>query len=141
MIGPTGARMQDAVKTVLAEDARSAPSPSDWIYVNNFVDIEKPIAIALPARRAGKFQEKMRKLIDDLKSALPGVFQSEDYQKRRSAIDEAFQRSRRRHFPRFTTKATEKGVIILRTPLGFTMAGGAKWGGDTARRIQCFARG
>jgi lon-related putative ATP-dependent protease len=122
VIGPAGARMQEAVKTVLAEDARSAPSPSDWIYVNNFVDVEKSIAIALPTGRAGKFQEKMHKLIDDLKSALPGVFQSEDYQKRRSAIDEAFQKKQAEAFAVLHDRAAEKGLLILRTPLGFTMA-------------------
>jgi lon-related putative ATP-dependent protease len=122
VIGPAGTRMQDAVKAVLAEVARSTPSPSDWIYVNNFADVEKPIAIALPGGRAGRFQETMRKLIDDLKGALPAVFQSEDYQKRRGAIDEAFQKKQAEAFAALHDRAAEKSVLILRTPLGFTMA-------------------
>lgn len=52
VIGPNGARMQNAVKTLLAEDARGKPSPSDWVYVNNFIDAERPIAIELPSGRA-----------------------------------------------------------------------------------------
>ena len=36
VIGPHGARMQEAVKAVLLEEARTRPSPSDWAYVNNF---------------------------------------------------------------------------------------------------------
>jgi hypothetical protein len=40
----------------------------------------KPIAIELPAGRARTFQDAIHKLIDDLKAALPAVFQSEDYQ-------------------------------------------------------------
>ena len=86
VIGPNGARMQDAVKAVLTEEARQKLSPSDWVYVNNFADPDRPIALELPGGRAGKFHEAMHKLVDDLKSALPAVFQSEDYQTRRGAI-------------------------------------------------------
>jgi predicted ATP-dependent protease len=122
VIGPNGARMQDAVKAVLADEARSRPSASDWVYVNNFADAERPIAIELPAGRARKFQDTMHKLIDDLKSALPAVFQSEDYQTRRGAIDEAFQKKQGEALSALRDKAAEKDIVILRTPLGFAVA-------------------
>ena len=51
VIGPNGGRMQDAVKEVLAREAQTRPAPSDWVYVNNFVDQDKPTAIELPAGR------------------------------------------------------------------------------------------
>jgi lon-related putative ATP-dependent protease len=121
-IGPYGVHMQDAVKAVLTEDARAKPRPSDWVYVNNFVDADKPIAIELPAGRARNFQEAMHKLIDDLKTALPAVFQSEDYQTRRGAIDEAFQKKQAEGFSTLRDKAAEKDIVILRTPLGFALA-------------------
>ena len=92
VIGPNGARMQDAVKAVLTDGAQVKLSPSDWIYVNNFTETDRPVAIEMPAGRARKFHDAMHKLIDDLKSALPAVFQSEDYQTRRGAVDEAFQK-------------------------------------------------
>jgi hypothetical protein len=90
VIGPEGARMQQAVKALLAahaDHARPGSHPSDWIYVNNFENAERPIAISLPARRARAFQAAMQKLIDDFKSALPAIFQSEEYQTRRGAIN------------------------------------------------------
>jgi hypothetical protein len=49
VIGPSGARMQQAVETVLQEAARKKTRPSDWVYVNNFAETHNPIAIALPA--------------------------------------------------------------------------------------------
>jgi lon-related putative ATP-dependent protease len=122
VIGPDGARMQEAVKAVLADEARGRPSPSDWVYVNNFVDSDRPIAIELPAGRARTFQEAMHKLVDDLNSALPAVFQSEDYQTRRAAIDEAFQKKQSDAFSALRDKAAEKDIVILRTPLGFALA-------------------
>jgi lon-related putative ATP-dependent protease len=122
VIGPAGARMQEAVKAVLAEEARTRPSPSDWVYVNNFEGADKPIAIELPAGRARKFAAAMRELIDDLKMALPAVFQSEDYQTRKSAIDESFQKKQGEAFSALRDKAGEKGVVIVRTPFGFAFA-------------------
>lgn len=122
VIGRHGARMQDAVKGVLTERARAKPSPSDWVYVNNFATADRPIAIELPAGRARKFQDAMHKLIDDLKAALPALFQSEDYHTRRGAIDESFQKKQGEALSALRDKAAEQGVVILRTPLGFALA-------------------
>jgi hypothetical protein len=63
----------------------SRESPPDWVYVNNFVNATKPVAIELSAGQAPKFNHALRGLIEDLKTALPAVFQSEDYQRRRGA--------------------------------------------------------
>jgi lon-related putative ATP-dependent protease len=122
VIGPNGARMQDAVKALLVDEARGKPSPSDWVYVNNFVDADRPVAIELPAGRARKFHDAMHKLIDDLKSTLPAVFQSEEYQTRRGAIDETFQKKQGEAFSALRDKAAEKSIVLLRTPLGFALA-------------------
>ncbi len=124
VIGPNGARMQDAVKALLEDETRTRPSPSDWVYVNNFVNPDRPIAIELPTGRARKFHEAMHKLIDDLSAALPAVFQSEDYQTRRGAIDESLQHKQSEAFSALRDKAAEKNVILLRTPLGFALAPG-----------------
>jgi lon-related putative ATP-dependent protease len=122
VIGPNGARMQAAVKAILVEEASAKARPSDWVYVNNFVDPDRPIAIELPGGRARGFQAAIHKLIDDLRTALPAVFQSEDYQTRREAIDESFQRKQGEAFSALRDKAAERDVIIVRTPLGFALA-------------------
>ena len=114
--------MQEAVKTMLAADARTRPSPRDWVYVNNFAKPDQPIAIELPSGRAPGFKEAMRKLIEDLKIAAPAAFQSEDYQTRRSAIDEAFQKKQFEAFSGLREKAGEKAILLLRTPVGFALA-------------------
>lgn len=122
VIGPTGARMQEAVKSLLAEETGTKPSPSDWVYVNNFANPDRPVAIELPTGRARRFHEAMHKLIDDLSTALPAVFQSEDYQTRRGAIDESFQRKHGEAFSGLRDKAAEKEVVLLRTRLAVELA-------------------
>ena len=114
--------MQEAVKAMLAEDAARRPSPPDWVYVNNFAKPDRPVAIELPPGRASSFKEAMGKLIDDLKAAAPTAFQSEDYETRRSGIDEAFQKKQFEAFNELRRKAAEKSIVLLRTPVGFALA-------------------
>ena len=122
VIGPNGAHMRHDVRQVLAKDAQGRPAPTDWVYVNNFFDPDKPTALELPAGRSRGFAQAMHHLIDDLKAALPAVFQSEDYQTRRSAIEEAFQKKQSDAFAVLRGKAGEKNVLVVRTPFGFALA-------------------
>ena len=66
VIGSSGARMQQAVGSVLRQAAQEMPSPPDWVYVNNFSEPHKPFAIELPPGRALEFRGAMRELVDDL---------------------------------------------------------------------------
>lgn len=122
VIGPSGMRMQRVLESVLKEAAAERRPPSDWVYVNNFKDPRRPVAIELPAGRAGVFRDAMHGLIDDLKTALPAVFSSEDYQGRRGAIDQAFQTKQAEAFSAVRDSAAAKGIVILRTPMGFALA-------------------
>lgn len=122
VIGTSATHMQEAVKSALMDSARDRPIPSDWVYVNNFSESHKPIAIQLPPRRAVQFRDTMHELIDDLKAALPAVFDSEDYQTRRSAIDQVFQERQAQAFSSLRDKAGKENIVILRTPLGFALA-------------------
>jgi lon-related putative ATP-dependent protease len=121
-IGPLEARMREAVQGVLAEAAAKRPAPSDWTYVNNFADSRRPIAIALPAGRAPAFRSAMDELIDDLKAAVPAVFESEDYQAQRGAIEETYQKQQAEAFAALEQEAADKNIALLRTPVGFTLA-------------------
>lgn len=122
VIGSDGSRMQRAVESVLKESAPTKPELSDWVYVNNFSDPRKPVAIKLPSGRAVQFRDAMHELIDDLKTALPAVFQSEDYQARRAAIDQSFHAKQGEAFSALHEKAAAKNIAIVRTPMGFALA-------------------
>lgn len=121
VIGPNGGRMQESVKSVLELEAAKKVTPDDWVYVNNFTQADRPVAIPLPAGRARAFHDAMKKLVDDLTTALPAVFQSEDYQTRRGAIDETFHKRQSEAFSELTREAAEKQIAVVRTPFGFAV--------------------
>jgi predicted ATP-dependent protease len=121
-IGSTGARIQESVRMLLDDAARSRPEPSDWVYVNNFDTPHRPVALALPPRRGPEFEKAIHSLIEDLKVSLPTIFESEDYQKRRGAIEQTIQAKNERAFSTLNEKAQTRGIVVLRTPAGFAMA-------------------
>jgi predicted ATP-dependent protease len=121
-IGASGARMQQSVRDLLNEAARARPLPADWVYVNNFETPHRPVAISLPGRRAPAMQKALHDLIEDLRASLPAIFESDDYQKRRSAIEQSVQAKNERAFAALSERATAKHIAILRTPMGFGMA-------------------
>jgi lon-related putative ATP-dependent protease len=122
VIGPPNASMRESVRSFLAEEARQKPSPSDWIYVNNFTAPHKPVAIALPTGRAAIFRDAMDDLIDDLTTGLPAVFESDEYQTRRGAADERFHKKQAEAFAALRDRAGLQHIVIVHTPFGFALA-------------------
>jgi predicted ATP-dependent protease len=122
VVGTPGAGMDRTVRALLLEKARAEPAPNDWVYVNNFAQAHKPRALCLPPGRGPQFRSAIAELIRDLGAALPAAFESQDYQARRRAIDEAFRHKQEQAFTALTKEAGENRVAIVRTPFGFGVA-------------------
>lgn len=106
--------MKGAVEAVLREIVSDGPRPSDWVYVQNFPEPHKPIAVDLSPGCAPRFRDGMRELIDDLKVALPAAFRSEEYQTRRAAVDTGFQKKQGEPLAQLQAEASAKEITILR---------------------------
>lgn len=120
-VGRFEVRMREAVKAVLDKAPRSGRPPNDWIYVDNFKDPRRPVAISMPAGQAPVFAAKMDRLVEDLKAQVATTFSGEEYQSARMAIDERFQKEHLEALEEVGTRAAEQGVALLRTPTGFTL--------------------
>ena len=123
VLGPPGSGRHAITHALLSEAAAAMPSPSDWIYVNNFDAPHKPIAIELPAGMAMRFRDAMQALIDDLANDIPALFESDDYQTRRRAIEERYASGQEKAMGAVFERARGRNVAILRTPMGFSFAG------------------
>lgn len=121
-IGKVGAGIADAIRAPLTEAAKRRPPPADWVYLNNFDEPHRPVAMSLPPGRGPALLAALAHLIDDLRTALPATFESEDYQRRRGTIEGSFHGQAEQAFAALAATATEQGVAILRTPMGFTVA-------------------
>jgi hypothetical protein len=79
---------------------RRGTHAADWVYVYNFDNPNRPKALQLPHGRGKALARGMVATLDELRSVLPALFESEDYQVRRRAIDEQFGRARRKRWRR-----------------------------------------
>jgi len=122
VLGPAAAGKSTAVKSFLADRASGQPVPDDWIYVNNFETPNRPRALRLPPGRARPFAKAMIAALDELSGTVPSLFEGEDYQTRRRAIDEEFRAEAEEALAALNRKAEEQNVAILKTPTGFVMA-------------------
>ncbi len=122
VLGPPASGKSTAVRAYLERAADAPAKISDWIYVNNFEDANKPHAVALPCGRAHPFSKAMVELIDELRQTLPALFEGDEYQARRRQIDEGFRAGQEEAFEALTEKAREQNIAILRTPTGIGMA-------------------
>ncbi|WP_431299862.1 Lon protease family protein [Tabrizicola sp. BL-A-41-H6] len=123
VLGPTGAGRHSAVQTLLEAEAAGRKVPLDWIYVNDFAGPDRPKAIAMPSGTARPLQKAMEALVDDLANDIPALFESEQYQSRRSTFEQRLATRKQEAFEKLVEKSHQRNVTILRTPMGFAIAG------------------
>jgi lon-related putative ATP-dependent protease len=121
VLGPTGTGRHTAVQKILSEDAAKRPVPCDWAYVNNFEEAHKPKALQLPSGTAKTLQTAMQNLIDDLANDIPSLFESEDYQSQRRAIEAEFGEKHEASMADFAERAKAENIALVRTPVGFML--------------------
>jgi lon-related putative ATP-dependent protease len=121
-LGPPGVGKHALVRRVLEQRAVTEPIPADWCYVHNFAESHRPSALSLPAGRGKEFRGAIRDLIDELRSAIPAAFESEDVRIRRQAIEEAAKKRQEDAFTELQEAAQARGIALLRTPVGMMLA-------------------
>ena len=119
--GPQGAGRHYAVSSLLRGKAAQESPPDDWVYVNNFDEPHKPVALRMPAGTAVPFQNAMASLISDLVGVFPALFEAEEYRARRGEIEEEAARQQEAAFEDLKERATRENITILRTPMGFML--------------------
>ena len=122
LLGPAGIGKYSTVRRFLERQAATEPAPPDWCYINNFEDPEKPRALELPAGRGSKLQAEVEKLIEELRSAIPAVLESENYRTRKQMIEQEIKDRQEKAFDEVQGEADEKGIALLRTPTGLVLA-------------------
>ncbi|MDX5402695.1 MAG: AAA family ATPase, partial [Rhodobacterales bacterium] len=120
--GPEGSGRHSTVLRILQDVAAARPGPNDWVYVNNFADPDKPLAICLPPGEAPRLRDAVAALVEDLATRIPAVLVSEDCQTRRTAIEQEFAVRHEAAFNDLVESARKRHVAIMRTPMGFSLA-------------------
>lgn len=116
--GPTGSGRESTVHDILRQFAPGRPAPSDWVYVYNFAQADRPHAIRLPQGRGRAFAADLDGLLEAAQRDIPRAFESEDYaRRRREALSELTQQ-REALFDQLQAEASDQGFAIETTSSG-----------------------
>ena len=121
-LGASGTGKHTVIRDLLRRRAENAPTPPDWCYVNNFADPQKPRRLQLPPGRGNGLREAMKRLVEELRAALPAAFERDDYRARRDVIDQQFKQRNEQAFGELQRRGEQKGITMLRTPMGLALA-------------------
>jgi len=122
VMGPAGCGRHTLVRQRIEARAEGAPRPSDWVYVNNFDQPHRPIAIELTSGRGAGLNKDMQRLVEELRSNIPAVFEGDEYRSKVDSIDAEFKERHEKAFSALGDESMAQGVALLRTPAGFSFA-------------------
>ncbi len=122
VLGPAGIGKRSMVRQFLDKKAREEPEPFDWCYVNNFDLPHKPLALRLPFGMGTKLNADIENLVDYLRSAIPALFESDEYRAKANAIQEEFRKRQDQVFTELADDAVKHDIVLLRTQEGFAFA-------------------
>lgn len=111
-----------ARRAIAAQSARDGASRADWVYVNHFAEPHRPIALQLPAGRGAKLRSDMVALVDELRTMITAMFDSEEYVNAAERINAEYKERAERALEEVGQEAQRRGLAMLRTPVGFTFA-------------------
>ncbi|HKL78464.1 MAG TPA: ATP-binding protein [Gammaproteobacteria bacterium] len=122
VLGPNGMGKHTVVRRFLEERAAAEAVPPDQCYVHNFTETNRPRRVTLPPGWGTRFRDDMDQLVDELRSAIPATFESDEYQSRIHELQQEFKRRQEEAFQEIQEEAEKKDITLLQTPTGFTFA-------------------
>ena len=122
VLGPPGIGKHEVVEKFLRARAADEPTPSDWVYINNFSNPHKPRLVELPAGRGERFREDLEALVQELRSAIPATFESEEYQSRLHDLQQEFGQRQQEAFREIQEEADKHDIALTQSQSGFTFA-------------------
>jgi lon-related putative ATP-dependent protease len=121
-LGASGTGRHSMVEELLRRKAEGEPTPPDWCYVNNFADPQRPKQLQLPPSRGIGLAAAMKRLVVELRAALPAAFERDEYRARREAIEQQFRQRSELALGALQQRAAGKNIALLRTPMGLALA-------------------
>jgi predicted ATP-dependent protease len=123
LMGPPGSGKKALARHAIdAHCARAPAARSDWVYVNNFAQPHRPLALELPPGRGAQLRADLRRLVDDLQTTIPAVFESDEYTSQSEKISADINERGSRAMQAVVDEASSHGIATIHTPSGFTFA-------------------
>lgn len=119
--GETGTGRASAIRCLLKKRAEAESPPSDWCYVFDFANPDRPLALELPAGSGSELDREMREFLDGVRADIPKALESKEYEVHKGKVLEEYQERNSALFSELEKEAGGKGFTIQRTVSGLVM--------------------
>ena len=120
--GPDGLGKSTVVQAFLKRRAARMPAPRDWVYVHNFTDPDRPVAISLPSGEGHEFARAVAETAQRAASELHQTFDSDSYARQRQELARTLEGQRGQLLQQLTALALEIGFALQVSPQGIVSA-------------------
>ena len=116
--GLVGTGRTTTIKHLLERLEKKGTIPPDICYMNNFKNPSMPRCIELEAGGGIHLAADMNRLVSELMSKIPSVFQSDYYKDRRKKLVEEFQTKQKEIIAKFEKEIASEGFTMVRLQVG-----------------------
>ncbi|NVL91626.1 MAG: AAA family ATPase, partial [Desulfobacterales bacterium] len=116
--GPDRTGLTFIAKTYIEKIARKDPPPYDWCYVYNFQEPETAKFLKLKRGMGLRLKKDISGFIEEVKTEIQDVFESEDYNKEKEAISKVFNSKRNELISQLEKKVNKEGFILNISQVG-----------------------
>ena len=116
--GMSGSGKATTVKQMLETIGADCPPLSDYAYVNNFKDPDRPLLLTFPKGKAKVFRKNLIRAIEILKRKIPQALESEDYLERKKKIVSDYTQREQELMQEFDAKMKKVGFSLGQVKMG-----------------------
>ncbi len=120
--GAPGTGKRSFLRQYLDSLAGQKPAPPDLCYVHNFDDARRPRLLRVPSGQGTTLRYDIERLSDEFRTALAAAFESDEYQRRRQAIDDEFKDRPEHRLQEIGEMARKEGLALMRSDSGLSIA-------------------
>lgn len=110
--GEPGQGRTHFVRQFLKPEAAKRPAPCDWIYLHNFEDEDRPLAVSLPAGQGRVYKTALAKALADVRLAISASFDQDAYRRKHETLFKRFSATRDSIYSKMETMARDKGFAL-----------------------------
>jgi predicted ATP-dependent protease len=125
--GLTGTGKTSAIKAHIQrtvdelQEKGQQKSISDWCYVYNFDDLDRPNALQLPRGAGRPFRQRLSTILEDLRKQVPEVFKSDEYQTQLRGQEEAGRNATQEIISQLEEAAQRDNFLIQMSSAGISI--------------------
>ncbi|MCT4604764.1 MAG: AAA family ATPase [Marinisporobacter sp.] len=90
--GQSGTGKNSYSLSITEKKAASKETPNDWLYVNNFTNKDRPIALHVEAGKGKHLKKDVENMIELLKKEIPRIFTSKDYENQKNILIQQYEK-------------------------------------------------